>query len=259
MRIFRYLKRYTKPRLPGRLLFTHVPKTGGTSVDLSIRSAYRIPKPEPDYEAVRAACIDLMSDGSLEATGESAKVLCHYALQKEWSYIAGHFPTRSETLTLAKKRGYTLATIVRDPVERFISNYIYHYIRLWELGLEEPPPVEDVTDQFRRRFYDDIQNDVRFQGSAYQRFFGGASAKDVIKRMSRYDIVGVTHSLTDMEEDFRAHGFKVRIGHANKTSKLDTFSSRRQALNNLFEDPKLLSKIRERTQLDKRVFNHFDN
>jgi len=200
-----------------------------------------------------------MKDGSFEATEESAMVLCHYALQKEWPFISGHFPVRPETLSLAKEKGYILATIVRHPVKRFISTYVYHYTRLWELGVEEPPPIEGAVDCFRDRFYDDIQNDVRFQGSAYRDLFGGESADEVVERMSRYDIVGATHRLTAMEDDFRVHGFNIRIGHANKTSELEAFHEHRRILREIFENPEIRDTIQDHVEVDMHIFRYFDS
>ena len=259
MGILYRLRRLAKPRIPGRLLFTHVPKTGGSSVDMAIRRAYRIPPPAPDYEAVRKACIDLMSDGSFEATEESAMVLCHYAVQKEWPYVSGHFPTRPQTLTLAKDNGYTLATIIRHPVDRFISTYTYHYVRLWELGLETPPPLNKAEDRFRKCSHNDIQTDVRFQGSAYQDLFGGTSAKEILGRINQYDVIGRTSNLKQMENDFRSFGFKVQIGHENKTSKIPKFSKHRKVLRSVLEAPEIQNIVRGHLEVDMCVFRQIDD
>lgn len=225
----------SKRPLPFPVLFTHVPKCGGISVDRAIRRRYRVGDPLR-YEVLREVCMDLYGERTHEATVPHGRVMALYAVKRRAPYVPGHFPACKATIEQAKAAGYRLLTVLRDPYDRLVSTFVYHHVRMWELGFEEVPPLGEVHDRYRARFFEDVSSDRSlFRGSAYCGFFGGGSPDEVAAQIRRYDAVGRTSDMPAFEEQLRRLGLDIRIGHANKVHDRQAYADEAKELKRVFE------------------------
>src|SRR5438067_1502893 len=105
------------PRL--KLIFMHMPKTGGTSVRSALGRALGEDSIYSDYQDLPVnpcAPMNLDPDGFLETHYK-----CDYKHLESRDVVAGHFWIRKYDPVSTDIR----ATVLRSPIERAISNYFY--------------------------------------------------------------------------------------------------------------------------------------
>ena len=118
-----------------KVAFVHIAKCGGMSVDKGLRQAVAAPnQPRINRDATLAASIASFGrtienqDDSIAFSWHHARNLTgifEYYLAKQWQYVSGHV-TVNRALLDQYANDYAFVTVLRDPVERFISNYIYN-------------------------------------------------------------------------------------------------------------------------------------
>lgn len=118
-----------------KIAFVHIAKCGGMSVDKTLRQAIALPgQPRIDREATIAA--SMASFGQAITSEQDSIAFSHhhahnlagildYYLSIQWRYISGHVTVTSDILARYSNE-YAFVTVLRHPVERFISNYIYN-------------------------------------------------------------------------------------------------------------------------------------
>lgn len=112
------------------VVFVHVPKCGGSSVEKSLRSAYPLSRIRIDSER-SAAAVQVAAGGGLTVreTLQAASVMrshvLHYVLGAGYACITGHAPLRPGLIDrFSGSHGFV--TILRDPTERFKSHYRFN-------------------------------------------------------------------------------------------------------------------------------------
>lgn len=131
--------------------FIHIPKCGGTSIDNALRSQLAH---TGEHKIVRGPLIEsslLSFNKAISSIEDSCAFSEHhcqelqrilsYHLSLNWHFVSGHLPVNAQILThftdrsplpyeksqQAKlKQPYHFITVLRDPVERLISNYIFN-------------------------------------------------------------------------------------------------------------------------------------
>jgi len=109
-----------------RICFCHVPKCAGSALVDAIRGAYS----PLDRLLLPNFYLDLPASGrAAEATGESItrlreEVLAYVLAAGRHKYAGGHVPCRPQ-LVEAFRDTWHFVTVLRDPVERWISGYVY--------------------------------------------------------------------------------------------------------------------------------------
>ncbi|MEO0825319.1 MAG: sulfotransferase family 2 domain-containing protein [Cyanobacteria bacterium J06642_9] len=135
-----YVKRIIKNILidgKPNIFFMHIPKTGGTSIDFAISRHYPIGKYYVDPSAtVKVA--EMMAGQSFdmvnfEACFELRENLLAYKMAKGTKYVTGHVPFRLETWKNFHEQ-YIFSTVLRDPVKRYISEFLYKKYKEKEYG-----------------------------------------------------------------------------------------------------------------------------
>ena len=142
------LYKYLKRKISGQhVVFHHVPKCGGTSLNRALRLRYFISQrsimANPSIHSLNTFNPELEDDKFNFNKGirDFRRKILNYYLQSDVSYVAGHVTFSDSTFESFKDR-YKFITVIRHPVDRFISEYIHrankfntHYNT--KLGLEE--------------------------------------------------------------------------------------------------------------------------
>jgi hypothetical protein len=116
------------------LAFLHIAKCGGVSIDSALRQQFAL-SGQPKLN--RAAAIKTTLSGfsqEVESPENSARfadlhvntlnTLMSYHLGLNWRYVSGHANINSQQLSQFKEQ-YDFITVLRDPIKRFISHYIF--------------------------------------------------------------------------------------------------------------------------------------
>ena len=117
----------TLPRLKGTIgtsiAFIHIPKCGGTSIHSAISQHYRADKvsyldPTASRTAAKAADVPMLP---------FRRSLLDYELAKQdgLRFVSGHWPVDQE-MVQRNAEHWSFVTILRDPVERWLSNYFFN-------------------------------------------------------------------------------------------------------------------------------------
>nr|WP_309101251.1 sulfotransferase family 2 domain-containing protein [Fredinandcohnia onubensis] len=189
------------------LLFMHIPKTGGQSLRGVIKRQYEL------SETFRCP---FMEEKVLELPEEFRNSL---------KFIYGHFLFGTHEYF---PKPFTYISMMRDPVDRFISAY-YHIIRVptnrWH---------EKVKNLTLEEFIDSDDFNLQAEPNIQTRFFCGKeplSLETAKKNMDEYfSIVGITESFGEslflMKEEFKWGNINYRTRNAapnrprkNKVSK----------------------------------------
>jgi len=118
-----------------KIAFVHIAKCGGTSLDIALRKS--LANPHERRIDRQASIISSLSTFSHEINSidtacdfseyhaERLQYLFAQYLDLNWQYVSGHVALNADTLN-RYKNDYAFVTMLRDPVKRFISNYIFN-------------------------------------------------------------------------------------------------------------------------------------
>lgn len=208
--------------LDRRIFFLWFEKCGGTSVNSAIRGAYLRFTPEGFYEVVR-----LSAEGSLAASAALGKPLWRYRTellqyfmsQHPVRYISGHFQVDGCLLDEFQDR-FAFVTVLRNPVERWISHYFYNrYKRSIHGRINQD--IESYLESARGRgLGSDFVRLLLGEGDREPQEEGGdvwpQKIRQAKEHLERFELVGRVEELDRFAAAFQTRfGTRLRIGHKN--------------------------------------------
>ena len=213
-----------------KLVFMHMPKCAGTSVQNAFRRELKSDPSTFKMKALRAsfpAISDIKNECEFYAeSGRYQEFLLLYYLHRGAPFISGHYPISRVTLDEFGDT-YKFVTLLRDPVDRFISQYTYDKM----LELESSSFAENQRTQDERKA--DLQQYLRswrawfvshiytwmFGGHRFTNDLGSADVRRVAKKnLQEFDIVGFTNALpTFLGQIEKLFGFRLEIRRDNTT------------------------------------------
>lgn len=205
-----------------RIAFFHPPKCGGTSVNRWLSTAFGGPA-GLDPIAAEAAARNLGIPGAkLRET-----ILAYFVQRRNARFISGHYNYSSGAF-LGQEDEFDLLTILRNPLERVLSNYYFNRFREERIHF----PIESElsewlsTDQaratarvFTRMFVGDSEAAAALdrRGQWHDMRFAVSAA---IANLEKFTIIGTLERLKDFESAIRQrYGIKNTIGHLRKSPR----------------------------------------
>jgi hypothetical protein len=197
----------------------HIPKTGGTSAIHALKKKYPFNFFKIEAGSSLRAAERKFGDhyDSFDQCYDLRESVALYAMEAGYKCIAGHVPYSSQVFE-NPTNNYLLMTILRNPVQRFISKYLYNYHKSSE------------HCKLEMEFPDYLESEVGKQsGREYLRYLSGYSVEknektddDLVKiskeNLKKIDLVGILEELEDFKSRFyQKTGMEIRIPHKNKT------------------------------------------
>ncbi|MGJ3230763.1 MAG: sulfotransferase family 2 domain-containing protein [Oceanicaulis sp.] len=204
---------------PTPVVFHHVPKCGGTSVGRALRSRYLLSQatvtPEESFQAFERYTGRTDREAMLVDVIALRQQMMLYHLLHGVRCVSAHVPYASAMRDVSSL-DYRFITILREPVERFISHYFWSHGKLGAHGRIEET-LEAFLDTPR----------ARRLGAAYVEFFCGDPMRDdlhapeaienAVANLRQFDVVGRLDDLPAFERHLKgALGVRVRIGRENR-------------------------------------------
>lgn len=222
-----------------KIFYLHVHKCGGVSIEQAIKACYNtldLAKQRQVYHLLDSKASfnsiqklvrqsDCPFDRSLlENTDDYLELkfreglLMYYMSQENIDYIGGHF-SFSNTVYQHFANQYSFVTVLRDPVERWISLYFWR--------------------RFNKQGHRNIDRDIithleselgKHQGSGYVKFLGGINQEGdytseqaiarATKNLHKFSIVGCLEYQEDFVQQFEERfGRKLKIKRLNRSPK----------------------------------------
>ena len=219
---------------PRGIVFVHIPKCAGSSVERALRRHYFLSRvtidPERSFEAARAALAlepdDMTRHSILVQASEQRRELLHYHLATGYKCITGHAPLGPHTIDRFRET-HDFVTILRDPVERYLSHLAYNLDGGGGHGRIDEP-VEAFLERPRAKIF----------GSLFVKYFSGqpmdadlstAEAITATKtRLEKMAVAGFLDRLDLFQKELSLlTGKNITIGHENRTTpsvRQDRFS-----------------------------------
>ncbi|HUR77938.1 MAG TPA: sulfotransferase family 2 domain-containing protein [Acidimicrobiales bacterium] len=190
------------PHLTQRVCFFHVPKCGGLSVTSSMRRRYAV------SDHLRGRLTSIAAGPSRQAADlqgtdlvEYRKDLLAYFLAREdLRFVTGHVGCSKQIVDAFAGR-WKFVTVLRDPVERFVSEYFYNRYKESEhfktrLSLEEY--LDDAIGRFSAQTYLNLFSGLPRSAPDDERI------DDALANLSRFDLIGYLDDMSSFRERFAA-------------------------------------------------------
>lgn len=201
------------------LFFLHVTKCGGTSLRAAFKRALM------QDGAVSASLYELNAPQSAELARNAGidgftlrdLLLASTLSQRDTRLIAGHFRYTDRFHRDALQECLSV-TLLRNPVDRFISLYYYNRYKDTDYGKEHLPLEDYITKPRARRVAEDYVRLFRGTGVAHSEFASPSDVTAAIENLKRFDIVGSLEKLQLFQEAVTdLTGLRLQIDTLNKS------------------------------------------
>jgi len=242
----KYLSRYP------RIFFSHVPKCAGVSLSKAIYSAVY----PSVFKATRfASHIDLPSSRiSAEILGidmmkaRESQLITHLA-SPMMVYTNGHCIARPQVVSKFCPQWH-FVTVLRDPVDRFISEYVYNRYKASEWLKND----EDIATYLS-------SDRAVAAGMTYAKYFSGIddpqamlhspdeAVSKAVANLKQFAVCGTLDNMAAWENTFN-NTFNTRISIANRNT-----SPNKSANAEITSNSEVMAKITALCDIDQKIYN----
>ena len=231
-----------------RIFFFHIAKCGGTSIGQAIESAYKPWRPGQSEAVFRLdeRAVRFAEENSLGSGNDVRRDLLNYAMSLPKTRCAiGHFHFSNAAFEQYRKE-WCFVTVLRSPVERWLSHYSYNKDSGSRFSIDMP--LEQFVDtelaaSFGRAFADEVTDDLDKSELPI-----GTIVDLAVSRYKDFAVVGAIEDTRGFADKFRA-----RFGHELQVKRLNVTSAEKRVSAGAIR-PDLLRRITELCEPDLQVY-----